>query len=170
MVVRDLLNFCSSVIVFGSYASGQNKKNSDLDLAVFGCKDKKKVRQIKENYLIDINEHYINYFEFKGLLRKKQALSLEILGNHVLFGDVSKFVDFFNKAQPISTRMHQLELLPGVGKKHMWEILEQRKEKPFESFEDIKKRVKLMPDPEKVIIKRILLETEGKEKHKIFIG
>src|SRR3989338_416617 len=31
-----------------------------------------------------------------------------------------KFVDFFNSAQPINTRRHQLELLPGVGKKHMW--------------------------------------------------
>ena len=39
--------------------------------------------------------------------------------------------------------MHMLELLPGVGKKHMWEIIEARKDKPFESFEDIKNRVKL---------------------------
>ena len=80
-----------------------------------------------------------------------------------------RFVDFFNKAQPLSTRMHQLELLPGLGKKHMWGIIEERKEKDFESFDDLKKRVKLMPDPEKVITKRILLELEGKEKHNIFV-
>jgi len=80
-----------------------------------------------------------------------------------------EFVDFFNNARPLSTRMHQLELLPGLGKKHMWEIIEARKEKTFDSFEDIKKRVKLMPDPKKAIIKRILLELEGKEKHRIFV-
>jgi putative nucleotide binding protein len=80
-----------------------------------------------------------------------------------------RFVDFFNNAQPLSTRMHQLELLPGLGKKHMWEVVEARKEKPFESFADIKKRVKLMPDPEKVIIKRIILELQGSEKHRIFV-
>ncbi len=80
-----------------------------------------------------------------------------------------RFVDFFNKAGPLSTRMHQLELLPGLGKKHMWEILEQRDEKPFESFDDLKKRVRLMPDPEKVVIKRIMAEIEGKEKHMIFV-
>jgi putative nucleotide binding protein len=80
-----------------------------------------------------------------------------------------RFVEFFNKAQPLSTRMHQLELLPGLGKKHMWEIIEERKEKDFDSFQDLKKRVKLMPDPEKVIMKRILLELEGKEKHNIFV-
>ena len=79
-----------------------------------------------------------------------------------------RFVEFFNKAQPLTTRMHQLELLPGLGKKHMWEIVEKRRDKNFESFADIKSRVKLMPDPEKTVVKRILLEIQGKEKHKIF--
>ena len=37
------------------------------------------------------------------------------------------------------------------------------------SFEDIKKRVKLMPNPERVVIKRILLEMEGNEKHYVFV-
>lgn len=80
-----------------------------------------------------------------------------------------RFVDFFNNAQPLTTRMHQLELLPGLGKKHMWEIIEARKEKEFESFEDIKKRVKLMPDPEKTIVKRIMLELKGEDKHRLFV-
>ncbi len=80
-----------------------------------------------------------------------------------------RFVDFFNKAQPLTTRMHQLELIPGLGKKHMWEIVQKREDKAFESFVDIKARVKLMPDPEKAIRKRILAEIAGKEKHKIFV-
>jgi len=80
-----------------------------------------------------------------------------------------RFIDFFNNAQPLTTRMHQLELLPGVGKKHMWEIIEARGDKPFESFADIKKRVKLMPDPERAIIKRIVAELSGKEKHRLFV-
>jgi len=80
-----------------------------------------------------------------------------------------RFVDFFNNAQPLSTRMHQLELLPGLGKKHMWEIIDERKGDPFKDFNDIKKRVKLMPDPEKAIIKRIMAELSGKEKHRIFV-
>ncbi len=82
--------------------------------------------------------------------------------------DENKFVSFFNNAQPLTTRMHQLELLPGLGKKHMWEILGQRKEKPFENFADVKSRVKLLPDPKTTITKRILLELEGKEKHRLF--
>lgn len=78
-----------------------------------------------------------------------------------------KFVEFFNKAGPINARRHQLELLPGIGKKHMWQILEKREEKPFESFEDLKSRVNLMPDPQKAIIKRILMEINEEDKYKL---
>ncbi len=79
-----------------------------------------------------------------------------------------RFVNFFNTAQPINTRRHQLELLPGIGKKHMWEIIEVRKEKPFESFEDIKNRIRLIPDPKNLIIKKILADIKGEDKHKLF--
>lgn len=94
---------------------------------------------------------------------------LDFLVKEMIKTHEKKFVEFFNKAQPLTTRMHQLELLPGLGKKHMWEIIEERRVKDFESFEDIKKRIKLMPDPEKIIMKRILLEMEGTEKHNVFV-
>lgn len=81
-----------------------------------------------------------------------------------------RFIDFFNKAMPINTRRHQIELIPGIGKKHMWEIIEQRKEKPFESFDDIKKRVRLISDPERMIVKRILMELAEEDKYKLFVG
>jgi len=94
---------------------------------------------------------------------------LEFVIKDIIHKNENKYIDFFNKARPLSTRMHQLELLPGLGKKHMWEIIEIRDEKEFENFTDLKNRVKLMPDPEKIIIKRILHELEGREKHKIFV-
>jgi putative nucleotide binding protein len=80
----------------------------------------------------------------------------------------ARFVEFFNKAQPLTMRMHQMELIPGIGKKHMWDILEAREEKPFTSFADIRERVKLLSDPAKAVMKRILLEMEGNEKHRLF--
>jgi putative nucleotide binding protein len=82
-----------------------------------------------------------------------------------------RFVDFFNKATPVSTRLHQLELLPGVGKKHMWDIIEERKKGPFTSFEDIKKRIKLMPDPANTIIRRIMEELENENvRYRLFVS
>ena len=50
----------------------------------------------------------------------------------------------------------------------MLEILERRKEKEFDNFEDIKKRVKLMPNPEKTIAKRILIELKGEDRYNLF--
>ncbi len=102
-------------------------------------------------------------------LTRTASEELKHVVQETVSSDEKKFVDFFNKAQPLTTRMHQLELLPGLGKKHMWEILEERKEKDFESFEDLKKRVKLMPDPKSAVIKRILQELTGKEKHCLFV-
>ena len=102
-------------------------------------------------------------------LTKTAQTELEHVIKSIIKKDEKRFVDFFNNAQPLSTRMHQLELLPGLGKKHMWQVIESRKEKPFESFKDLKERVKLMPDPEKGVIKRILQELEGSEKHRLFV-
>ena len=100
-----------------------------------------------------------------------QTAKMEL--NHLIKEAVEKnknrFVDFFNKSQPINTRRHQLELLPGIGKKHMWEIIDEREKEPFKDFADIKKRVKLMPNPEKAIIKRILMELKGEDKYKLFV-
>ncbi len=94
---------------------------------------------------------------------------LEFVVKDLVHKSEKRFVDFVNTARPLTTRMHQLELLPGVGKKHMWEIIETREKQPFSSFSDIKERVKLMPDPAKAITKRILAELTGTEKHRVFV-
>lgn len=80
-----------------------------------------------------------------------------------------KFVDFFNNAQAMNTRLHQLELLPGFGKKHTQEILAAREEKLFESFEDIRGRLKNIPDPKKAVEKRILEELLERQRFNLFI-
>ena len=78
------------------------------------------------------------------------------------------FVNFINSAKPISIRVHTLDLLPGIGKKNMEAILKEREEKPFESFEDIHKRVPSLADPAGIFAHRILSELEGKEKYYLF--
>lgn len=94
---------------------------------------------------------------------------LEFVITDLVKKDEQRFVKFFNNSRPLTTRMHELELLPGLGKKHMWELIDEKRAEPFTSFEDIKKRVKLMPDPVKIITKRILQELSGNEKHNIFV-
>ncbi len=103
-------------------------------------------------------------------LTQTAKMNLEDLLKKLVVDSERKFIEFFNKAGPINARRHQLELIPGIGKKHMWEILEKREEKPFENFQDLKERVKLMPNPESAIIKRILLELNEEDKHRLFVG
>jgi len=79
------------------------------------------------------------------------------------------FVDFFNKAQAINTRLHQFELLPGFGKKHCQAVLDERDKKAFESFEEIKQRVPGIPDPQKTIEKRIFEELTEMQRKNLFI-
>ncbi len=94
---------------------------------------------------------------------------LEHILDEIIQKNERKYVDFFNKAGPINMRRHQLELIPGIGKKHLFEILDARKEKEFTSFEDLRLRIHLMPDPQKAIVRRILLEMEGQEKYNLFV-
>jgi putative nucleotide binding protein len=130
------------------------------------------LRPFEEVYIGEGKREKIHHIIGKVNLDKLTATAkseLEFVIKDAITKDQKRFINFFNNAQPLSTRMHQLELLPGLGKKHMWQIIEARDEKRFDSFEDIKKRVKLMPDPEKAILKRILLEMDPNEKHKIFV-
>jgi putative nucleotide binding protein len=80
-----------------------------------------------------------------------------------------EFVKFFNSAAAINTRLHQLELLPGFGRKHTQELLNVRNEKTFESFEDIRQRVKSAPDPKKAIEKRIMEELTENPRQRLFV-
>lgn len=79
-----------------------------------------------------------------------------------------EFLEFFNKATAINKRVHQIELLPGMGKRYVKEIIEEREKGPFESFEDMKKRIKNLPFPEKAVEKRIVLELTEMQRHNLF--
>ncbi len=112
--------------------------------------------------------HIIRKINFNDLTETAK-LNLEDIIEQVVNNNPQVIVDLFNKAGPISTRQHQLELIPGIGKKHMWAIIEEREKKPFSSIEDIKLRVPLMPDPIKSFIRRVIEELEGVDKHRIVL-
>ncbi|RLG60351.1 DUF655 domain-containing protein [Candidatus Geothermarchaeota archaeon] len=79
----------------------------------------------------------------------------------------TRWTEFFNEAGPLTKKLHSLELLPGIGKKKMWKIIQERERRKFTNFEDINKRVGI--DPVKVITKRIIDELRGSEKYKVFV-
>ncbi|OIO81544.1 hypothetical protein AUJ84_00755 [Candidatus Pacearchaeota archaeon CG1_02_32_132] len=101
-------------------------------------------------------------------LTETAKIQLQKFIERVVVEHEKKFIDFFNSAQAINTRSHQIELLPGLGKKHTKEILTERAKKPFESFEDLKERVKGLPDPKKTVEKRIWEELIENPRQTIF--
>lgn len=81
----------------------------------------------------------------------------------------SYFVQFFNNAPAISTRFHVLELLPGLGKKMMHDILTERRKKKFSSFKEMVDRIDFLRDPAKLVAKRIELElSDPDQKYRLF--
>lgn len=78
-----------------------------------------------------------------------------------------RFVDFFNNSQPVTPRMHSLELLPGIGKKSMWAIVNLREKKPFTAYKDIQDRTGITDIP-RILSKRVMEELSAESKYRLF--
>jgi len=106
--------------------------------------------------------------EYEGLSGGAQS-ELEYVIEDLLEAEEKRFVDVYNEAGPITLRLHQLNLLPGIGKKLRNNILDTRKRKPFESYEDLEDRVSGLHDPKGILAERILEEIRGDDlKYRIF--
>jgi len=128
------------------------------DILYIGADKREKVDHIKRRIIV------------KDLTTFAKS-ELPFIVKKIVNEDEKRFAEFFNTARSVSTRLNQLELLPGVGKKHMWQIIEERKKGPFKDFEDVKNRIKLMPDPKEAIIKRIMEELENEEeRYRLFVA
>jgi len=80
----------------------------------------------------------------------------------------AKFVDYINNAQPLTPRIHALELIPGIGKSFLNVIIKEREKAAFESFVDIEKRAGLK-ETIKHISQRIIEEISGETRMNIFV-
>lgn len=79
-----------------------------------------------------------------------------------------RFIEYFNSSQPMTPRVHSLELIPGIGKTYMKSILEEREKRKFESFLDLQNRTGLR-ESTKLIAKRIYDEISGETRMNIFV-
>jgi putative nucleotide binding protein len=86
----------------------------------------------------------------------------------VVFANEKRFVGYINMSQPITPRIHALELIPGIGKTYMMTIIKERDKKKFENFTEIQNRVGLR-DPAKLVAKRIIEEIMGQARMNLFV-
>lgn len=102
-------------------------------------------------------------------LTENAKYELEKIIDVIVHEKEEKFVEFINTCSSLTPRLHALETIPGIGKKLMQKIIEEREKQPFQSYEDIKNRVGIA-DIDKAIAKRILVElTDPNNRHWLFV-
>ena len=110
----------------------------------------------------DVIDHVKRRVNFKDLNNNAVA-ELEYAVTDIVMANQPRFIRFFNEAEAISMRKHLLEELPGLGKKSMTAILDERKKEPFKDFADLATRTGVK-NPEKLIAARIVLEIEDPDR------
>ena len=86
----------------------------------------------------------------------------------IVLQNEKRFIDHINNAQPVTPRIHALELIPGIGKTYMLTIIREREKRKFDSFADLQTRVGLR-DPAKLIVKRVVDEIAGQARMNLFV-
>jgi putative nucleotide binding protein len=93
---------------------------------------------------------------------------LQTIVEKIVLANEKRFVEYINMSQPITPRIHALELIPGIGKTYMMTIIKERDKKKFENFVDVQNRVGLR-DPAKLVAKRIIEEIMGQARMNLFV-
>ena len=96
-IIERLIPLAETIVVFGSFAKKTQKEESDLDLVIINPLDKQKIRKISQSFPRDINIQFITWKGFKKSINDNNHLSTEIKMNHVVFGNVEKFIRLYLK-------------------------------------------------------------------------
>lgn len=79
-----------------------------------------------------------------------------------------RFVGYLNNAGSLTSRVHALELIPGIGKMYLKAMLDERDRQKFASYQDLEDRIGFK-EPVKYISQRILEEISGESRMNIFV-
>jgi len=115
---------------------------------------------------IDHVRRRLAYDELTVSARTELTTALEA----IVRANAPRYLRFFNEAPAVSRRFHLLELLPGIGKKTMQQIVDERRRAPFQSFAEIETRLHLK-NPERLVVGRIEQELSGiDDKYRLFVA
>ncbi len=116
----------------------------------------------------DVIDHVKRRLRYDELTHNAQ-IELPFILKTIVDKNGERFIKVYNESYPITTRLHMLSLLPGIGKKTLREILDERKKGPFKSFEELSERVKTIHNPDKIVANRIEEELQDENcKYRIF--
>ncbi|MBD3209423.1 nucleotidyltransferase domain-containing protein [Candidatus Woesearchaeota archaeon] len=84
-------------VLFGSYARGLEKEDSDVDIFVAGSYDDDNIKKVSKKYGIDINVTCYPKKTFEKNVAKDVFLN-EVLKHHVVFLNAERFIQVVYKA------------------------------------------------------------------------
>jgi putative nucleotide binding protein len=142
----------AQVLTFPDFVLYEVKYNRDSDLQV---QEKNIYEEFQQQ---DKLKEVIDKIDYNELTNTSKALIQPILETEILNYE-EEFINFFNNSTSITPRMHTLKLLPGVGQKHMWEIIEARNKQKFTNFKDIADRTSIA-HPVRLLAQRIIKELQ----------
>lgn len=150
----------AQVLTFPDFVLYEVKVNKNSNIEV----------QEQKTYEEFLNEEklreVLKKIDYNDLTSTSKALIQSILEKEVLKYE-EEFINFFNNSTSITPRMHALKLLPGIGQKHMWEIIEARERQKFGAFQDIADRTSIS-NPAKLLAQRIIKELQRDVKYYLF--
>ena len=79
-------------LVFGSYAQGNEKESSDLDIFIAGSADEGQIDKIANVYHLEISIKKYTMLEFKKALKENDPLIKEVINSHILMQNAQEFV------------------------------------------------------------------------------
>ncbi len=142
----------AQVLTFPDFVLYEVKCNRDSEIKI-------QEKNTYEVFLIQNKlKEVLKKIDYKDLTNTSKALIQPILEKEILNYE-EEFLNFFNNSTSITPRMHSLKLLPGIGQKHMWEIIEARNRQKFTTFQDITDRTSLS-HPTKQLAQRIIKELQ----------
>ena len=120
-------------------------------------------KETEERTQIDLVRARVNYKELTHTAQSELSFVLD----EIVRENEEKFIQFFNHAGPISRRYHSLELIPGLGKKTMNQIVQNR---TYTGFGEMEEKIPNFRNPEKYISQRIENEIkETDQKYRLFV-
>jgi putative nucleotide binding protein len=111
----------------------------------------------------------IDYEDLTNLAKQ----NLKAIVTQIVKSKEEVFIQIFNYAEPITLKMHTLELIPGIGKKSLQAIIDERRMGYFKSFKDLEDRLAMkgvkIGDVASMVAERIVKELMGGERYYLFI-
>ena len=173
---KDEYAYVLEYLPFGLQDSKDRKATAivltdSLGLLLVALKKDVKVEPGMKVYIGENKREEVHHIMQRITPDKLNGNGLEMLNNkihEIVSQNEANYITIINRLGPINVRLHSLSLIPGVGKKIVQKIIEERNKGEFKSYNDFDERVGFTSGIAKSIEARIKEELENKDKYKIF--